>query len=197
MTTAPILPQELRDNLYPDETIVWAQKGQGMRWPLVYTVPPVFVFLMSAVFFWLILQNVDAAPTLGALIILGIFVLFGLGLQLAGAAGPVFGPASEYYVLTDARVLHHRSFPTHSTRSLAASDTTLESDFDITRISVWGSRARGWVMLRPDEYRAFPLRLQLFPHYATSLVGVENPREVAALIKSTLSLGFEIEDHTR
>ncbi len=192
-----ILPQELRDNLYPHETIVWIQKGQGVRWPLVYTVPPVFLILMYAFFSWLIMRDLSVVPALGTIIFLGIFALFAFGMQLASVAGPIFGPASEYYVLTDERVLHHRSFPTHSTRSLAAYGAALEIDLYITHIGVWGSRARGWIMLRPDEYRALPFRFQPFPHHATSLVGVEHPLEIAALIKSTLSLGFEIEDHTR
>ena len=197
ISVSPALPQELSEKMYPDETIVWMQQGRGVRWPLVYTVPPVFVVVMGAFFFWLMVRNLDGPESVGTLVILWIFAVVGLGAQFVAAAAPIFGPRSEYYLLTTDRVLHHRSFPTHSTRSLAARNADLEADLGITRISVWGNRARGWIMLRPDEYRALPFRFQVFPHFTTSLVGVEDPLQVAALIKSTLGLDLEIEDHTR
>lgn len=196
--SAPLtLPQELRDSMFPDETIIWMQKGQGARWPLVYTAPPVLMTLMCAFFFWLMMGELDGKNALGTAVFLGIFLLGALSVQITAAAGTIFGPRSEYCVLTDERVLHHRSFPTHSTRALVVRGAGFEIDREITYIAVWGNRARGWIMLRSEEYRTRPFQFQLFPHYATSLVGVENPLQVAALIKSTLSLDFEIEDHTR
>ena len=196
-----ILPQELRDDMYPDDRIIWMQRGHGARWPLVYAAPPVLIAIGMTFAIWLLVKDRDGLEALGAIVFLGVFLLGCLFVVSAGAIGIIFGPSSEYYVLTDDRVLHHRSAPTHSTRALSASGAGSEADLGITHIAVWGRRDRGWIMLRSDTYQALPFQSRLqrwpFPHYVTSLVGVENPLQVAALIKSTLALDFEIEDHTR
>lgn len=186
------LPAVALEAMYPDESIIWMQRGQGWRWPLIYTVPPVFFAACVAAMCWLVARY---DPPLFALTVIMLFVA--APLWAFAALRPIIGPAYEFYILTDIRVLHCIDLVTRSTWSLCHQHSFGPDDLPITSISVWGRRDRGWIMLRSDfnaSQIGFRFRLTAHP---SSLVGVERPLEVAALIKSTLSLPFEIEDHTR
>jgi hypothetical protein len=187
------LPEPIRDALLPHERIVWAQRGKGCRWPLIYTALPVLQAAFTAFAVYLLQEANPGTPAATRLFIL-LFGIAAVGLILLQGARIVFGPARETYVLTDHRVINCSMFLRPMVRSLTVRSVTGEAEFPITRIAIWGRRGRGWIMLRADSNEG---RWQKGAVNITSLVGVERPLEVASLIRTTLNLNFEIEDHTR
>jgi hypothetical protein len=187
------LPDAVREVLLPDERVIWTQRGKGARWPLLYWLPSLAAIAATSFIFYM---WVTADPAVGAsqLVFLSLFGAFGSGLFALIGARIVFGPWRETYVLTDLRFIHCSTFFKPIVRSLVKDSVTGEGELAITYITVWGRQQRGWIMLRPDWYTD---RWARNSFGMTGLVGVERPLEIAALIKSTLALDFEIEDHTR
>ena len=183
------LPDVVQAAIFPDEKIIWIQRGRGWRWPLIYTAAPVFFAGGVALVIWLVARY---NPPLLGVAIFGL--LFVAPLWAISFLRPIFAPPYEHYVLTEKRLLHCTDLITRSTWSLVHNHNFGSDDLPITSITVWGTHDRGWIMLRSDINirRGF----QMFGH-PSGLVGVGHPLKVAALIKSTLNLPFEIEDHTR
>ena len=188
------LPDAIREALLPHEHVVWTQRGQGCRWPLVYWALPSLqiAFAGFAAYMFCLNPNMTASGQLFMLVFLAIAIAITLLLH----ARIIFGPASETYVLTNLRVIHCNAFLVPVVRSLTQASVAGHAEFLMTRIAAWGRRDRGWLMLRTDGQRSGRLRFTLHPP-VTSLVGVVRPLELAALVKATLKLDFEIEDHTR
>lgn len=185
------LPDVALDAMFPDEPVIWAQRGHGLRWQLIYTVPPVFYFSLVALMYALI---AEANPVLGMTALLMLVVA--VPLWAFGMLRPIFGPPYEHYVLTDKRLLHCTDLITRSTWALTYNTPLGADDLPITYITVWGRRERGWIVLRSELNRSHKWEFRLTNH-PSSLVGIERPLEVAKLIKSTLNLPFEIEDRTK
>lgn len=188
------LPDAVREALLPHEQVVWAQRGEGCRWPLVYLAGPLLhiTFAAIAAYMFSLNPNMNAS---GQLFIL-VFLAGAIAISLLLHARIVFGPASETYVLTNLRMIHCNAFLAPVVRSLTQTSVTGHEEFLMTHIAAWGRRDRGWLMLRTDGQLSGRLRFTLHPP-VTSLVGVVRPLELAALVKATLKLDFEIEDHTR
>lgn len=184
------LPEVVRDAMFPDERIVWMQRGHGMRWPLMYTGPLVLCVFVTGTLLCLIAQG---SPGLFVITVFGL--LFAAPFWAISLLRPIVSPAFEYYVLTDERLLHCTQLITRSTWALIPGDPEGTDDLAVKYICISGSPARGWIVLRHEPQRV----RELWPrrNHPASLVGVDQPLEVARLIKSTLKLPFEIEDRTR
>ncbi len=188
------LPDAVREALLPHEHVVWAQRGQGFRWPLVYVALPLLqvAFLAFAAYLFILKSDMNVA----GLLFMSIFLIVVIAITLLVNARIVFGPPSETYVLTNLRVIHCNAFLAPVVRSLTQTSVTGHEEFLMTHIAAWGRRDRGWLMLRTDSEGSGRLTFTAHPPI-TSLVGVARPLELAALVKTTLKLDFEIEDHTR
>ncbi|MEZ5936857.1 MAG: hypothetical protein R3C52_01400 [Hyphomonadaceae bacterium] len=197
------LPRAIAEGIWPNETVVWAHRGRGLRFTGHIVAQSALLFMLYPAIVALYLLGTAASRTSWADVTFGAMVVLPLwAWQVFRLLRNMAGPAFETYALTNKRVIHHTGFPFPDTQSLDRTPDPDNERLHISCLKAQGQRSRGSVRLR-DSYlvhwsrRWPPWRYDRNTRRDFTLEGVDRPLELTQLIKTTLNLPYPIEDHTR
>ncbi|MFT3725858.1 MAG: hypothetical protein QM773_20025 [Hyphomonadaceae bacterium] len=164
--------------LQPGEQLIWHANGRGPHWTPHNILHAVFVPSVLIVFIYLMVSSTLAGKTPPGMVAYFAVIITGITIGLGwGIAHAVFSPSRDCYGLTDRRVIVVERFARRRERSFDAGNikVLLIRDGATGDVTFW-TQPRNYV------------------NRAWAIVGIDNPRQIAELIKATLKLDLPVTD---